>query len=94
MPEKVFALMLYQQWDHNPSSIHCVMSSYELAKEALLSLDANAEFTSDTYGTCDIMDGWSGLDRWMIIECVIDLNPKSESDGNELFQSHADETYR
>lgn len=64
------------------------MSSYELAKEALLSLDAKASFASENYGECNIKDGWSGMDRWMIIECVIDLNPESESDSKGLFQAN------
>lgn len=84
--------MLYQNWASDPSSLHCIMSSYELTKQALLTLDANACFTSETYGTCYILDGWSGLDRWKIIECVIDLNPKTESDGNGLFLSQSNET--
>lgn len=72
---KVFALILYKNYDHNPTPPRAIVSSHDFAKVALLHLDANVQFENDNHGSCSVLDGWSVLDRWMISEYELDIIP-------------------
>lgn len=82
---KVYTLLLYKKYDHNPSDIFGVYESFDGAFKAIQNLSKTTVILESSvlnysYGSCDIYAGFEWYDKWEIadFDVVPDIQPEKE----------------